>query len=294
MYRWLLILFMPLLAQADAGLDWSAEAEVGYGYDSNVAIDDVDINTSDGDQFTDLRVSGGLEYETEKKLNASLDLTLSEKRYDSFDEFNGRLGLVSAGLEKTFGQFSTGVDFRLVEYRLDNADFLSMWQAAPYVGFFPSKRTYARVTLEHSDETFDDSPDRDNTESRIGLLGYFFFNGLKRHLTLRVQYAHSNAESRLFDMNSHSIRLTYNHEFANGLKLKAGYRIQQRDYDELLHPVIGEHREDRRHRGEIALSKLLRNRYVISLEAFTNDFESNLQSADYDQHVIQISLKYKR
>lgn len=279
---------------ADSRIQWSAEAELGYGYDSNVALDDVDFNTSAGDQFADLRLSGGLKVETERQVSATVDLTVSEKRYNSFDEFNGRLGLLSAGLERSYEHVSAGIDARYIDYRLDGEAFLDIWQIAPHLGFFPSQRTYLRVTWEYSDESFGDSPERDNQEHRLSLLGYYFVSGLRQHFTLRLQFAESDADNALFDLSSRDIRLTYNHELAGGARFRVGYRYQWRDYDEVPQPLTGRYREDRRQRIELSFSQPITKQLSVVFEAFSNDFGSNLDSADYDQQIYQLSLKYKR
>ena len=292
--RTLLLAVIPMTVHGQEAVTWSAEAELGYGYDSNVAVDEVDLNTSKGDQFTDISVAGGLAYQGRHDVEWTLDATLSEKQYVSFDEFDGLLGLVSLGIEKKFARLSAGADLRHVRYRLDGDGFLTMWQIAPYVGFFPSRHTYARVTWEYGAESFDEAGDRDNSESRFELLGYYFLSGLRRHFTLRYQYGEAGAEDDLYDNRSRDARLTYHHEFDGGTRLRLGYRVQWRDYDALRHPAINGFRADRRERAELSVTWPLADRFLLSFEAYDNDFSSNLESADYDQQVYQLSLKYRR
>ena len=96
----LLSLTLGLLTVSPAAIaaevSWWGEAEISYGYDSNVAVDDVDLSTSEGDQYYDLGLSGGIDYEVSKDLKFSFDLTASDKQYRTFDEFDGRLLFASA------------------------------------------------------------------------------------------------------------------------------------------------------------------------------------------------------
>lgn len=279
----------------DSSVDFSSDIEVGYGYDTNVAIDDVDLNTSQGDQFADLKLSAQVRVETENDASFSASVILSEKKYNTFDLFDGRLSLTSLGVEKEFSKVNAGLSLRYIDYQLDGAGFLDMVQVAPSLSGFPSKKTYIRSVYEYSDESFDRSPERDNHQHKIALAGYYFINGLRRYMTLRIQAARNSADDDIFAHDAAEIRLAYHQNirlFERDASLKVSYRYQRRDYDEAVEPTIGRFREDRRHRYEMDFEFPVTPSFSIITEVSSNDYQSNLDSADYSQRVFQVTLKY--
>lgn len=286
------LVFASLPALGESGLDWSGEIDIGYGYDSNVAVDDVDLATQAGDQFVDVTVSGGLDYSTDRG-SLSAGLVLGGKYYNRFDEFDGRLSMLSVGVERELGGLDLGFNVRHIDYRLDHDAFLSLTQISPTLAWFPSRRTYVRAALEFSDEDFETDSARDNRQRRLSLRGFFFMNGLKRYLSMRIQHTSDDADDGLFDNDAWEAALTYRHELPSGLAFETGYRYQRRDYDEELHPLLGAYRDDRRRRFEARLEWPLSEKLVAVAGVHRNDYRSNLASADYDQRVYEISLKYE-
>ena len=75
--------------------------------------------------------------------------------------------------------------------------------------------------------------------------------------------------------------------------IKLAYRYQVRDYDQAINPGIGEFRADKRHRYEIELTIPLNERWSVLSEIIYNDYQSNLESSDYNQHLYQLTIRYR-
>jgi hypothetical protein len=291
----LILILFPLAVIADEGVSWSIDAELGYGYDSNVVVDDVDLATSEGDRFVNLGVGAGVKLETANDYSFSANIDVSDKQFESFDEFDGRLVLGSVNLSRDLGDVTLGLDLRYVDYQLDGAGFIELRQVSPSVSWFPSKRSFLRLAYEYTEEEFDDAPDRSNDQDRFSMLGYFFINGLKEFVTLRLQYADDTAVDELQDNQTKEVRITYHRDiqlFRHDASVEVGYRYQQRGFDERVHPSVGGYRKDRRQRYELSLEVPLSDSVSIETEISVNDYQSNLESADYSQNVVQLSLKY--
>ena len=292
----ILIPLGPVIASEEGPFIFSSDVEVGYGYDTNVAVDDVDLNTSRGDQFADLSLSGRLKYEAENDSSLSASISLSEKLYDTFDRFDGRLLIASVTGEKELSAATLGLSLRYIDYQLDNEGFLDLVQISPTVSWFPSKKSYVRLAYEFNDESFESSKGRENRQHKIGATGYYFINGLRKYVTLRFQAAKEDADDELFNNDAAEVRITYHQKmtvWSRTATLELSYRYQERDYDESIHPAIGDFREDRRHRLKFEFELPIRDSLSIVSEIFVNDYRSNLASADYDQRVYQLTLKYK-
>lgn len=294
-FTFTLIIFQAVaVSSASASeISWWGEAEVSYGYDSNVAVDDVDFSTSEGDQYRDLGLSGGIDYKTSSGFKFSLDLTASDKHYTTFDEFDGLLMFASAGVEKSVGEVTIDGSARYIDYQLDGEDFLTLEQLTAGVSWFTSKRTYVHVSAEAGSESFDVNPVRDNDEWKLGFLGYFFLNGFKQHLTLRIQYGEANADDALFDHRTRAVRLMYQREFENGASIGMGVRWEDRRYMAGVNPLIGSFRDDSRTRLELKGEWPLGDKGSVELKIADNDFDSNLVSAAYGQEIYQVKLAYR-
>ena len=180
-------------------------------------------------------------------------------------------------------------------------------QVSPTVSWFPSKKSFIRLAYEFNDESFESSKLRENKQHKIGATGYYFLSGLRKYVTLRLQVAKEDAEDELFDNDAAEVRFTYHQKmtvFSRTATLELSYRYQERDYDESIHPVIADFREDKRHRLKFEfelpirdslsiISEMIRDSLSIISEIFANDYRSNLPSADYSQRIYQLTLKYK-
>ncbi len=292
----ILLCSLGLTAQAEGKVDWSTELELGYGYDSNVAVDDVDLATETGDRFADFSISGGVSYEVSEGLALSADLLLSEKQYKQFETFDGRLSMVSLGVQRELKTFELGLSIRYIDYQLNNEGFLSLTQVSPTVAWFPTKKTYVRAAYEFSEESFDVESDRDNRQQKVSLRGYLFLNGLRKYFLARLQYVRDEAADNVFDNDASEIAVSYRQEFSIGAKelaMELGYRYQRRDYEEAVHPELTTFRHDRRRRFELQLTWPLSDAFTLVSKIHRNDYRSNLESADYDQQVYMLSLKYE-
>ena len=134
---------------AEEALSFSGQIELGYGYDSNVSVDDVDLNTSIGDRFADIQLSAESRYKAQNNLEFAANLTISEKMYGSFNEFDGLLTLASLSANKEIGNLEFGFSAVHIDYKLDRAGFLKITQLSPTVGWFYQKQIYLQLHLYH-------------------------------------------------------------------------------------------------------------------------------------------------
>ena len=273
-----------------------ADVAVGYGYDSNVSIDEVDLNTNIGDKFSDVRLSGGLDYQSDDELKLSARMTLSNKYYNTFDQFDNALILSSVAAKKKWGKWELGFTARYIDFKLDGDGFQELTQLSPTLSWFINKKSYLRIALETTDESYDDRKTRDNDRDEVSLSYYYFLNGLRHYITLHAEIANEDAKSRVFSNDAWQVRLVYQKRLNKILKdstLKLSYRYQERDYDDQQNPGIGDFREDNRHRYEIELEVPVNSHWSIAAELVYSDYRSNLGSADYTQNVAQLTVKYE-
>ena len=284
----------PLNAQEPLSLD--AEIDLGYGYDSNVSVDDVDLSTNIGDQFADIRVSAEARYNSRNNLQFSANLTLSEKLYNRFSQFDGLLTLASLSADKEVGNFNLGLTARYVDYQLDNDGFLRLTQLSPVLGWFYRKKTYLHLAFERSDESYQQDSARDSNRNEIRLSLYYFLNGLRKYIAIQAEIAQKKADASIFDNDAWQIQFSYFSRlnlFSRDSTLKLGYLYQERDYDSSVNPIIGDFRKDQRHRYELELTMPIKDAWSVISKISYNDYGSNFASSDYTQHVYQVAVRYE-
>ena len=221
---------------------------------------------------------------------------MSEKQYNQYDAFDGRLGLVSLAVQRRLSSFDLGLSIRYIAYWLDNEGFLNLTQVSPTIAWFPTKKTYLRAAYEYSDESFDIDSSRDNKQHKISVRGYLFLNGLKKYITTRVQFLRDEAEDHIFNNDAGEIAISYQQEISIGeedLTVELGFRYQRRDYKKAIHPLLDGFRHDRRRRFEFQLTWPMSDSFALVAGVHRNDYRSNLESADYDQRVYMLSMKYE-
>lgn len=276
--------------------DWSARVELGYGYDSNVAVDDVDLSTERGDQFQDLSLSAGVEKALDQNWTLNADITLSEKKYRTFDAFDGRLALLSLNLERKYRQVDFGLAARHIDYQLDHEGFLGLTQYSPSLSWFVTRSVYLRAAYEYSDERFDQQSSRDNQQDRFSLGAYWFMNGLKQYLQFHARHADDDARDERFNNQSTEYSVRFHQTLGAGVEdviLELAARYQERDYDRFNSATVAR-RKDRRARFEVSLEVPVSERFALIARASDNDYRSNVEVADYAQRVVSLTLRYER
>lgn len=291
----LCVAFFCFEISAGETLSFGAEIELGYGYDSNVSVDDVDLSTSIGDQFADIQLSADTTYKARNNIELSVNLALSEKLYNSFNEFDGSLALASLSAGKEVGNFEFGFLAHYIDYKLDNDGFLTLSQLSPTVAWFYKKKSYLHLAYERTNESYERESDRDNSRDGIRASFYYFINGLRKYFSVQAEIGKKEANALIFDNEVWQIEVSYFNQISvlsRDSTIKLAYLRQERDYRESINPSIGDFRGDQRHRYEIELTMPFKKPWSLSSKVIYNNYKSNLTSSDYTQQIYQMTLKY--
>jgi len=274
--------------------DWSAEIGVGAEYDSNVSVDEIDTNSNESDTAMVLDAELGVSKPLSDNIEFSLSYDLSQSWYEEFDNLNRQTHIIGADLGVEVGKVDSGLSYYYINSRLDGDSFLESQRVSPYVSRFLSKKWYTRGAYVFSDKTLEERSERD-AEFHAGEFDlYYFQRGLRSYFNFGIRYKDEDAESDEFDYQSGLIKLRYVRRFQLFSRLsrwELAWRYEDRDYSDPT-PEIGEQRRDKRHRFKTDLEIPLFNNAEISLYYKYGDYQSNLERADYLQHVIGTRLQY--
>jgi hypothetical protein len=269
----------------------SMELRTGVEYDSNVAALEIDASSGQGDVAALLGAHLGLQSDPRKplKLDAAYDFTQSMHR--TFDAFDLRIHVGSAGVGYAFGRVTAGVSFQLASAALGGDPYLLLKQTSPYVSQLFGKRLYLRLGWTGVDKEFTTTPARDAVARGLDLESFVFLDGVRRYLTFGYERTEEDAADDQLDYSGVKLKGQITHRLRWGsreMTLKAGVRHESRTYRDP--GLLNLQREDARDRldaeAEWPLFRhaLLRARYEYASN------RSNLASVNFDEHVAAVTL----
>lgn len=281
----------PALAEEDYKI--SFESSAGVSADSNVGIPDLDQNTDQGDVALLLRGKTQVDANPTEKLVLRGGYEFSQTSYQDFDAFDLQTHRGFAEGEYDFGLLKAGVLANYVHARLDDEGYLDYTQVSPNISKLFGDALFLRAAYVHTEKDFktDDARDSDGSAGRLDV--FWFLDGTDRYVSLGGEVGSEDAESDVFDLDSKSAKARFVQRFdmlGRESKLRLGATYEQLDYDNVT-PAINERREDRIASAEGDLEVPLHGPLSLDLGYQYRDRDSNLETADYDEHVGSVELK---
>lgn len=277
------------------GPQFFIELEGGAEYDSAVSLDELDLSSEESD--TALRAEATLGYTQPLGETVELDLSYSYSilDYQDFSEVDQNSHIVSADLKKDLGGADFGLSGFYVSSDLDDESFLELGRISPYVSGFFARGWFARAGVVYADKTNDVNPGRDAT-SVIGEVDlYHFPPGKPWFINVGYKYRDEDADAARFDYTGNTFKARYVHRltlFGKDARFELSYRYLDRDYSSLT-PSIGEDRSDERDRIHTQLELTLSPRWEAELYYTYSDWESNLESVDFNQYITGMMFRYR-
>ena len=280
-------------AVAEESYDLSFEAGAGVTGDSNVGIPDLDQNTDQGDIGLTLRAKTQLDIRPTDKLVLRGGYEFNQTAYQDFNDFDLQTHRGFAEAEYDFGLLKAGVLANFVHARLDEDGYLDYTQISPNVSRLIGDQLYLRAAYVRTEKDFKTSEGRDATGDAGRLDVFFFLDGTSQYVTLGGEYGEEEADADQFDFTGGSAKAGYIQRFdllGRDAKLRLGAKYEQRDYEGIT-PQIDARREDRIASADSDLEIVLLGPLAMDLGYEYRDRQSNLDSADYDEHVGSVELK---
>ena len=288
----------PDEAKKSSGPSFDVEIAGGVDYDSNVSVDQIDINTG-ADDFA-AAIDADFDFSTPLGPDTELQLGygFSQSLHFDFTDFDLQSHLATADLSHDFGLAEIGAAYRFAYSRLGGDPFLTMHQINPYISKFIGKTLYLRGGYTYSDKDFEEPAiipapaTRDAKNNSFGGDVYVFLNGVKSYFVAGYEREIEKAVSDEFDFHANNYRVRFAQRFpfgAGDAELSLGYRFEDRDYDNQT-PSILAVRADERHRFQAELEIPVTDHAFARLELEHGDYKSNLPSADYKQDLAGVRL----
>jgi len=294
----LTILLTPVQAHASSGDDatvqWKADFGVALLNDSNVAIDDLDQDSTEGDSATKLSAKVGANVQLSEKLAIRASASLSDKSYNEFDQFDLQTSLFSLQTSYEFTNFKLGAGIRSISTDLASNSFLSNQHLYAFATHRLNDHWFFRGELNFADKEFDIESSRDTSREQITVDAYYFIDDTKSYWTFSVKLAdeQSDTNNDQFSRDNRSFKIRYSKlvpMYGRDVRLESQIRFQSRDYD-AIDPRIGEIRFDDRVRAKFSAEIPIKGNWFTLVEYDYSDYSSNLASADYNQNLFSIKV----
>lgn len=272
------------------------EGKVGAEYNSNVAVLDLDTNTGQGDWAATINAlveAGGKPVD---RLTLRGGYEFSQAMHDAFDAFDLALHRGFAETAYDFDFVTIGVLGNVAQANLDGEQYLTYKQVSPYVSRQFGDSLFVRLAYAATDKSFEGRPQRDATSDALAADAYFFLDGTRRYIAFGGKATKEDANSDELDFNGRSARVRFVQRFDafdREVAFRAGAEFERRDYENPT-ALIGAPREDKRTGVDLSLESPVAGGVFVEGAYRFGGYQSNLASANYDEHVtsLKLGLKY--
>ena len=271
-----------------AGIEFSLDLAAAYSWDDNVGLDELERATGESDEVTTLEAQGSAAITLFDRTTLRVSAGLVDDSYATFSVVDRRTESWGLNLESQLGDTTLGVNWFDVSADLDEQQFLTYQRLSPYLARFISKQWFLRGEYVYGEKEIERRPGRGADSHSVSLDSYYFIRGLKRYALLGYTYRVDDANANRYDYESHALKLRYVHRATLGslpVELELETKLEERRYKS-PDPVISTEREDTRVRfsGEIRL--LITEYASVALQLKNSDYDSNVETASYNDLVI--------
>lgn len=282
-------------APAASGPKFTFEGRIGAEYNSNVAVQELDANTGQGDWAATVSALGEVSGSPVDKLTLRAGYEFSQNLHEEFDAFDITLHRGFAEASYDISGVNVGVIANLAQANLAGDKYLTFAQVSPFVSHQFNDALFLRVAYAATDKSFEGRPARDATSNAVSGDGYVFLNGTTQYIAVSGKATEEDANDDTLDYGAGSARIRYVQRFPafeRDLTFRAGVEYEKRDYDAPT-PSIGAPRTDKRAAVDLSLEAPVTDNVFVEGSYRHGDYQSNLISADYNEQVTSVKLGVK-
>lgn len=292
-----LMMTAPTFAHAGETARFTAELSAGVLADSDVGIADLDQTARDGDLASLLGIRLDAEVKPASGLTLRAGYELSDTRYQSFDAFNLQTHRLSGEGEYAFGNTRAGLLYNYVDARLAGERYLTFRQASPYVTHMFGDGLLVRGAYARSDREFETETEtgRNSRSDEILVDAFILLDGTRRYGVLGAKAGETGADDTAFSYDNAGLKARYIQRadmLGRELTLRLGADFEQRDFSGIT-PELGSRRKDELRGAAASVAVPVRGPVSVDAGYEYRSRSSNLQAADYDEHLASVLLKVR-
>lgn len=275
--------------------DFSVELEAGAFYDSQLVVDEIDLEQADGDVA--FRLAADFEYQAidTDAFDLEVGYDFGQSVYLDFDDFNLQSHVADISASTRVEGVRVGARYAFSHYRLGGDALFNMHTITPSISSFIADGVFARAFYTYNDKDFSAFDGRDASGNQVGASVFKFFNNNAGFVSLSGRWEDEDAVDPAFDYDGFVVGADLKIPFQNdrnGPFVQFGIDYRDRDYKAIT-PSIGEIRTEDRFRGEAELSIPIFNGFNAELGYRFTDRSSNLPSADYIENRVSAGMVWE-
>ncbi|KWV95499.1 outer membrane beta-barrel protein [Erythrobacter sp. AP23] len=285
--------FVPASAIAQDG--FSLELEAGTIYDSQLVVDEIDVEQAEGDVA--FRFGADVEYQPVDTDSFELEFgyDFGQSVYLDFDEFNLQSHVADVNASTRIGGARVGARYAFSHFRLGGDGLFDMHTVTPSVSGFVADGLFARAFYTYNDKDFATLDGRDATGNQVGASLFKFFADNAGFVSISGRWEDEDTVDPQFDYSGFVVGADLRVPIAGGRdgpRLQFGVDYRDRDYDSIT-PSIGEIRTEDRFRGDVELTVPISERFSVEVGYRYTDRNSNLPSADYTENRLNAGILFE-
>jgi tetratricopeptide (TPR) repeat protein len=271
---------------------WSLSGRMGMEADDNVSVPELDASSGKADVAGVFDAGIGFRFLEGPGYEAEGSYDFYQSVYTDISGADLQSHTLALSGLRELGPFDAGLDYRFTLSRLGGDGFLDVHEVFPSFGFSPRSPWHLTVGYDFQAKDFRIDDARDADQHALAVRSFFLLGDASTSLALIYRLEGEDANAAEFDYRGQVAGARFETAMAPfdfDLELELGYRFAFRDYANAT-PSIGERREDRRHRFDIAVDRKLTELLTARLAYQYFRSSSNLPEADYDNNLLNLGL----
>ena len=286
-------------AATQSSFELDGEVAGGLIFNSALSVDELDEVSSQSDNGYEFNgaVKGKWQLTDQTRLSSSY--AYNQKKYSEYSQFDLALHQLNIDGRYRFNQSEIGVRVDGASASLAENTFLNYQQVSLYLGHFVQPETYLRTSIKTKNKYFAKLPNRDASGLVASFDMFHFINGANTMLMLGLSTEKEDAQDNQFAYSGMGVQTKVTHKFrVFGLnsKVGVGLRFQRKDYQSVeveTLPAEGmSERDENRRVIEANWDLHLLDNLLVMSELEHGNFNSQIESQNYEQTTASIGLKY--
>jgi len=273
---------------------WWVNPRVGWEYDDNLTIEELDLVSGRSDFAWVIELESGYRFYDQNSLQAEVSYDYYQSVYDDLDEYDTQTHTLGLGGSYDIGGWDVGLDYFLSYMRLDEKDFLWSHTIIPGISGFLGENIFGSFSYIFQDKDFrqQESEGRDGVNHSIGADLFYFFLDNTAYVLAGYRYEIENTDGPEFDYDGNKMTVAVKLPACFLSDIKVSYKYHVKDYDNIT-PSIGKYRKDTKKTLGLVWSKNFMENFEARVDYQYIDSNSNLDSNEYTENILYISCTYK-
>jgi hypothetical protein len=268
---------------------------IGAQYDSNISVDDGDLNVRKGDESLLLSVAASFTPLATRKTTFRFGYSYDDARNRDLSDFDLAVHSASASLSRRIGTLTASVDYQYSHVLLGEHAYLDMHLASPALSAFATPHVFVRAAVTYLRKDFMTADQLDANTTMVGIDAYRLFARRKGYVAIgfRADDEWTTGPEFRYGAWQASARTQIPVKIGKfETKARLGYTYQRRDYSEIT-LAIGEKRHEQRSTFSASFDVPVRPGVTFRPQARFIDRHSNVALYDYRQQLFSATLLWK-